>query len=211
MIETIELAIQLIFTAFSTAFSAFQYFTKRDKAWMLLGSASGIYFLGDVYWQLYLLFYGHTPHFSMISQFAWYGSYLFLLLLLEEVRGKREHPRRIRKCLLVIPLLTVGMSVFFSLQHGEFVDNALIVVIMTPLLWNTADQLIDIHQKKAAVPACKWVCCVILLLIASEYAMWIVSLHWLGDTLANPYFWFDFVLSFAFLLLLPAVEKAVKR
>lgn len=211
MIETIETAIQLIFTAFSTAFSAFRFFTKRNRAWLLMSFASGVYFLGDVYWQLYLLFYGHTPHFSMISQFAWYGSYLFLLLLLEEVRGKRESPRCIQKGLLLVPLFTVGMSVFYTLQHGELFDNVLIILILTPLLWNTADCLIEIHQKKAANPACKWVCIVILLFVLSEYATWTISLHWLGDTLSNPYFWFDFLLSFTFLLFLPAVEKAVKR
>ena len=37
----------------------------------------------------------------------------------------------------------------------------------------------------------------------------ITSRFWVSDTLTNPYFWFDFLLSLVLLLLLPALRKAV--
>ena len=42
-----------------------------------------------------------------------------------------------------------------------------------------------------------------------EYALWTVSCFWMGDTMANPYFWFDLLITGCMLLFLPALEKAV--
>ena len=44
---------------------------------------------------------------------------------------------------------------------------------------------------------------------ALEYALWTSSCFWVSDTLTNPYFWFDFLLTAALPLFLPAVRKAV--
>jgi hypothetical protein len=49
----------------------------------------------------------------------------------------------------------------------------------------------------------------ILLLCAAEYATWTASCYWTGDTIANAYFWFDTVVSVTFMLLPPALGKAV--
>ena len=48
-----------------------------------------------------------------------------------------------------------------------------------------------------------------LAFIALEYALWTASCFWVSDTLTNPYFWFDFLLTLVLLLFLPAVRKAV--
>ena len=49
----------------------------------------------------------------------------------------------------------------------------------------------------------------LLAFAALEYALWTSSCFWVSDTLTNPYFWFDFLLSLVLLLLLPALRKAV--
>lgn len=49
----------------------------------------------------------------------------------------------------------------------------------------------------------------VLAFAALEYALWTSSCFWISDTLSNPYFWFDFLLSLVLLLLLPALGKAV--
>ena len=48
----------------------------------------------------------------------------------------------------------------------------------------------------------------VLAFIALEYALWTASCFWVSDTLTNPYFWFDFLLTLVLLLFLPAVRKA---
>ena len=40
--------------------------------------------------------------------------------------------------------------------------------------------------------------------------VWTASCFWVSDTLTNPYFWFDFLLTLVLLLFLPAVRKAVE-
>lgn len=49
----------------------------------------------------------------------------------------------------------------------------------------------------------------VLAFTALEYALWTASCFWVSDTLTNPYFWFDFLLTLVLLLFLPAVRKAV--
>lgn len=44
-----------------------------------------------------------------------------------------------------------------------------------------------------------------------NYCLWTSSLFWQGDSLANPYFWFDFVLTATLLALLPIAERAVGK
>jgi hypothetical protein len=44
-----------------------------------------------------------------------------------------------------------------------------------------------------------------------EYCLWTASCFWVSDTLANPYFWFDFGLSGSAVLLLIAAERAVGK
>lgn len=50
----------------------------------------------------------------------------------------------------------------------------------------------------------------VLTFTALEYALWTASCFWVSDTLTNPYFWFDFLLTLVLLLFLPAVRKAVE-
>ena len=49
----------------------------------------------------------------------------------------------------------------------------------------------------------------VLCFVCAEYALWLSSVRWLGDTLANPYFWIDFLLTGILISLLPASEEAV--
>ncbi|MBP5605661.1 MAG: hypothetical protein J6X60_08985 [Ruminiclostridium sp.] len=210
MIETIFNAVQLIFTLISAGFAAYRAIRTQKHAWLLCSLASGVYFLGDLYWQLYLVFYDCTPHYSYIPELGWRACCIFLLILLTEVRGEREKPTRVKKVLFIIPVFTVGMSSYYALYDG-ITTNLIIAVVMTLLLWNTIDCLIDIHRGKVENPDCKWLCVAILIYCASEYAAWTVSCEWQGDTLTNPYFLFEAMLALSFVLFLPAVEKAVKK
>ena len=66
MIESIENGIQLVTTAVCTALSVSRAVRSGKRVWLLLALASGVYFLGDLYWQLFLIFYGETPDYSYI-------------------------------------------------------------------------------------------------------------------------------------------------
>lgn len=49
----------------------------------------------------------------------------------------------------------------------------------------------------------------VLCICALEFCLWTASCFWVSDTLTNPYFWFDFLLTAALFALLPATRKAV--
>ena len=210
MIETIDNGIQLLCTAISAGLAGYRAAKTRSHAWVLCTLASGSFFLGDLYWQLFLIFFGHTPRYSYIPDLCWRSSALFMLLLLNEARGKKERPAPVKKILFLIPVFTVAMSSYYAFFDG-ILCNLIIAVVMTLLLWNCLDCLIDIHRGKCANPSCKWLCLVILLYCSMEYTTWTISCSWSGDTLANPYFWFEGVLAVSFLLFIPATTKAVRR
>lgn len=208
MIEMVENAFQLVTTLICTVIALYRALAHRKRAWAMLALSSGVYFLGDLYWELYLFFYHDTPHYSNISYMSWYAGYLFLMLLIFELRGDRK--RKVHRRLWFIPVFTVGMCVFY-LQWGDWFGNITAAVLMSLLIWNVSEELIAIHEQPDMKPNAKYLCITILAFCAFEYASWTVSCYWLGDTLTNPYFWFDTLLSATFLVFPAALRKAVGK
>jgi len=207
MIESIENTIQLAATLFCTVFAVFYAAKTGKRIWALLALASGVYFLGDLYWQLFLVFYGDTPRYSQIPYLGWYAGYVFLLLQLLEIRGERPAQPRSR-FLWLIPPFTAGMAAFY-LQWGDWLGNLVSAVLMSLLLWHTADCL-SLWRGEADAGK-RGLAKTVLLFCAAEYAAWTSSCFWNGDTLLNLYFWFDTLLSVCFLIFPFALRRAVEE
>ena len=71
MIEIIENAIQLITTGICTVVAVRKGVLEQNRAWIVLALASGVFFLGDLYWELFLVLYGRTPAYSYIPYLSW--------------------------------------------------------------------------------------------------------------------------------------------
>ena len=204
MIEIIENAIQLVTTGICTVIALRKGIRLQNRAWIVLALASGVFFLGDLYWELFLVLYGHTPGYSYIPYLSWYASYMFLLLLLFELKGEREE-RKTRKILWIIPVFSAGMCIFY-MQFGDWIGNIITAVFMSLLMWHALDMLLLLRDsKKAAIFA------VVLLFCIVEYAAWTATCFGNYETLAHPYFWLDTLLSAVFLLFPAALGKAVGR
>ena len=204
MIEIIENAIQLVTTGICTVIALRKGIRLQNRAWIVLALASGVFFLGDLYWELFLVLYGHTPGYSYIPYLSWYASYMFLLLLLFELKGEREE-RKTRKILWIIPVFSAGMCIFY-MQFGDWIGNIITAVFMSLLMWHALDMLLLLrNSKKAAIFA------VVLLFCIVEYAAWTATCFGNYETLAHPYFWLDTLLSAVFLLFPAALGKAVGR
>lgn len=212
MIETVDNAIQLLLTGIATCISLYFAVHLKGRAWILLSMFQGIYFLGDLYWFLYLLFYETTPPFSYISYISWYASFLFLLMLLLYVRQEKdmlhEGSEHLRWFLIVL-MFTGGMCIFFS-RFGDIFGNVVTAVLMTGLIWHAIDGLVFLKSEQPKEDR-KMLYIVTLLFCFAEYAMWTASCFWIGDTIMNVYFWFDFLLSCTFVMFIPALRKAVGR
>lgn len=197
------------------------------REWILLGLFTGEYFLGDLYSLLYLIFYDRTPMY-FIADISWYVSYLFLILLILYV-SDRHSIRMITRWQLIIPLFTIGMGVFFVMTSGDILGNIVAVVIMTIAIWLPGGAL---EREKQEMKAAGYepgkqtddegnpskyrsygkcffyrMC---LIVLAIEYGFWITSSFWLGDTIINPYFWMGAFSSVSFIVMIPAVKRAVE-
>ena len=205
MIESTVNAFQLGTTGFCTCWSLVGALKSGKRPWLLLALASGVFFLGDLYWQLYLLFYGMTPPYSYIPYLSWNASYVFLFLLIQDVRGLRSRVPYSR-VLWLAPLFSAGMFVFY-MQRGDWIGNIVSSILMCLLLWYAGDCLfLWRNPNKRGKRPLAWI---LLGFCLIEYAVWTSSWFWVDDTLRNPYFWFDALLSVSFLLFPFALRKAV--
>ena len=82
MIDSIENGIQLAVTCGCTVIALCYGVLHKERMMIMLGLFYGVFFLGDVYWFLYMNFYDNASPRFYISYFSWYSAYLFLLLLL---------------------------------------------------------------------------------------------------------------------------------
>ena len=208
MVEIIDNAINLAATAFCAIVAAVFMVRTNKRAWVLLMLTGGVYFLGDLYWQLYLLFYGETPPYSYISDMSWYVATLLMFILLTEIRavhGKWYYSH----ILWIIPVFTVGMAIFF-LHWGDVLGNIITVVFRSALLWNAAGGLLAARKVEEEKPN-RWFYSLTLTYCLSEYAMEVASCFWMGDTIRNPYFWADTLMALAFVAMPWGLRKAVER
>ncbi len=208
MTEIVVNSVQMICTAICSILCARRIKETKDRSWIMLGLSSSVFFLGDLYWQLYMLFYGESPHYSYIPYVGWYACYLFLIFMLIEIRGKCSF-RSGKKILWIVPLFTASMGLFF-LQWGDVFGNIISFVFMTVLIWLSAEGLLLIQEGSQDRRENKFLYLTILLFCILEYAAWTASCFWSGDNINNAYYWFDGLLSVTFLLLPRALEKAVK-
>lgn len=208
MIELIDNSINLAAAAICTVVAVIYMVRTNKRAWVLLTLSAGVFFLGDLYWQLYLLFYGATPTYSYISDVSWYAASLFLFILLTEIRamhGKWYYSH----ILWIIPVFTVGMAIFF-LRWGDLIGNIISVVVRSALLWNALGGLLATRTVEEEKPNRMFYILAIVFCLV-EYGTEFSSCFWMGDTIRNPYFWCDSVMSLVLLLLPCGLRKAVER
>ena len=209
MIESIDNAIQLLVTGGCACIAVYQAVRRNDRMWALLSLFYGTFFLGDLYWCLYLVFFDDNPK-LYIAEFSWYTSYLFLLLLLiyinvEHSKGWRY---RFRPLYMLIVAFTGIMCVFFIHVAGDYISNIIAALLMTGLIWHACFGLQSIRKKPEGDNR-RMLYVVTLLGCATEYAMWTSSCFWMGESITNIYYLFDLMLSACIVLLIPALRKAV--
>ncbi len=205
MIEIYENAIQLAVLLFCVNLAIMRSVRYHNQIWIFLALAYSGFVLGDCYWLACLIFFGDTPQIALVSDLSWYTFYLFLYLMLKHVLPEDIRPRKLLPWLG--PVFTVAMAVFF-MQWGNYLSNTVTAVLMGLLLYQTIGGLCVLRDQSGDNRrALYWVTLVYCLL---NYALWVVSCFWDGDTLANPYYWVDILMTLWFPFFLPATGKAVK-
>ena len=207
MIETVENAAQLVVVGISCCIAFVNLLRRRSRIWLLLGLSYGSFLLGLLYWLLYLLFYGDTPHFRYISELSWYTAYLLLYMMLHTVSDSEERSVRSRIPFLLL-LFAAGMCVFY-MQCSSVLSNLIALICMSMLLFHSSRGLIYHRNKKGHGKWCR-LYALTLLFCSAEYSMWTVTCIYWTDTFSNPYFWFDILQTICFPLFLPAAAGMMK-
>ena len=207
MIEQIDNFLQIILAGACTAYSAYRAVASGRREWILLGLFSGAFFFGDLYYTLNLILYEETYADSNIPYLCWYTSFYFMILLILYIKGDKSD-KKTPAIMSLIPVFTAGMCAFFILK-GDVLSNLISFVLMTLLLWNAADGLQMLRSCTIEQQPVKRIYLVTFLFCFAEYALWTSSCFWMGDTIFNPYFWFDTLISVCFVLYILAFRKAV--
>ena len=208
MIDSIENGIQLAVTCGCTVIALCYGVLHKERMMIMLGLFYGVFFLGDVYWFLYMNFYDNASPRFYISYFSWYSAYLFLLLLLIyiNVKSTDDYHFSIRPRYLFIPAFTFGMCAFY-MQYGSYVSNIITAFLMTGLIWHAVYGLTYMHENPGQGNERRMLYVTTLVFCGIEYALWTSSCF----TAGNLYACIDILLSLSFVPFLPAVRKAVDK
>ncbi len=211
MTELIVNLIQLITAGICTFWSLWRTIRLQKREWIMLTLFYATFFLGSLYWQLYLLFYGGSPKYPYISGMCWHASWLFLLLLLIWL-GRDQKKKYLSRLSWIGPVFAGIMCVIF-MQWGRYADNVITGLLMALIIMRAITGLYCLRKDSAGKEKQSDMYVITLVYCAVEYTMWIIScfpIGW-GDTMANPYYWFNLVLPASFLFFMPALGKAVDR
>lgn len=206
MIELIDNLTQLLAVLSGCVLSGLSCLRSRSQTWFLLCCFYGCFFLASLYWLLFTWFVKDTPPVFYVADIGWISCYLFLLLLQYNLTDPEERGFRSRASWLAL-LIEAPLTLYY-ISIGDAVYNLAVGILMTAILWLGIRGLVWLktQRQKNRLP----LQIVLLLLVFVENCLWLSSYPWAGDTLANPYFWFDFAVTATLLALLPAVRKAVR-
>lgn len=208
MIEFIDNLTQLLAALSGCVLSGVFYLRSRKQAYFLLCCFYGCFGLSLLYWLLYLYFAKETPTIFYVSDIGWISSFFFLLLLQNSLADKEEQKLHGWAPWLAL-VIEIPLTVYY-ISIGDVLYNLIDGILMTAMLWSALRGIV--WQSKQPKPNYgKWFFHLVMIgYIALENGLWLSSYPWAGDTLANPYFWFDFAVTAAILVLFPAVRKAVR-
>lgn len=208
MIEFVDNLSQITTTFLSGCVAGLLYYRSRHQAYFLLTCFYGCFSLAGLYWMLYTLLILDSPPVFYVSDTAWLSSYLFLCLLQHALSAPSERAFRCR-AMWLSPLVGIPLLLYYC-STGDIIYNILTLSALMLLAWRAIRSLCWLRQQKDGGRGKRYFQLAILLFVGMENFLWLSSYPWISDTLSNPYFWFDFLLTACSFLLLPATKKAVE-
>ena len=200
-VDNITNGLQIVVLAVCVIGVVWKAAVAKNRAWTLLALFLGSWWMGDIYWAGCLFFLDEMPQVSWVSDLNWCASFVFLYLLLREVAPPAG---KIRILPWLGPVFTTGMAVFF-MQWGEILNNVVYALLMGLLLFSALRRLMDGEKSGAR----RFLSVLILVFCLLEYALWIASCFWEEEVWAEPYYWFDILLTACFPIFLPATKRAM--
>ncbi len=205
---------QIIVLCGCTFYALFRMVASRYKEWTKLFYFFGSFLMGDVYWQVCILFDKEFSPISLVANVWWYTSYICLIILemqiLKTGMKKEGYVKNRTETILPIiaPLFTLAMALFY-MQLGDIVNNIIYGVLMGALLFFAIRGLAAEFNEKNN-KAIKLFCSAVILFCFFEYAAWTVSCFYESEIMEKAYVVFDCMMTLSFPLFIPATYKVVK-
>ena len=100
--EVISNLLQAAVTLLGFFLGGIRYLKSRKQEYFLLTCFYGCFFLGSLYWTLYLLLFSKTPQVFYVSEFGWVASVIFLSMLQYALSSAEERRFPCRKALSAV-------------------------------------------------------------------------------------------------------------
>lgn len=207
MVEFLDNTSQFLITLLAGVGAGISFYKSRKQAYFLLACHFGAFSLGTLYWALHVLLFRYTPQIFYVSELGWIASSLFLLTL-EYTLSTPDERRFKHPAVWLVPIICVPQLILY-LTHGDILFNLLMCGMTMAAAWYSVRGLFYARRQSGRPRDMQYFHIAVLCVCAVEFCLWTVSCFWGGDTLANPYFWVDFLLSASLFALLPATRKAV--
>ena len=209
MVEITECTIFILILLICVVIDIIRAVKTRKREWMLLFLFHALYLFSSVYYELYIIFFDDEPQVSHICEIGWYVSYLFLTLLLQNIRDK-EMDNKKYKVLFIIPVFTFSMAIGFIIySEGDVFSNVICALLMWVLLRETVKGALFCREKYGKTYNAKWLYRSSFVFCFIEYLTWVISCFFFEESWTNPYYWSDMLLAASFLLFIPSVGKIV--
>ena len=110
--EVVSNLLQAAVTLLGFCLSGIRYLKSRKQEYFLLTCFYGCFFLGSLYWTMYLLLFSKTPQVFYVSEFGWVASVIFLSMLQYALSSAEERRFPCRKALSAV-LIGVPLCMFY--------------------------------------------------------------------------------------------------
>ena len=204
MITLIDNVLQTIVTIVAATICTTEYVRTRHRSHLYMAMTLWFYVLGIYYWTVYLVVMGNLPDTILFADLAFIASFVFLLPALYDIRPERQR-LRIHPVLLPVVLLSLALYVFVYYNYSDPISFAALTCLAGVILYFSLLWFLD--AKKEGQHTTIYLTGVVLILC--EHACWVCDLFFQTDSLANPYYWFDTLVTACFLVAPFALSKAL--
>lgn len=207
MVEFIDNISQFAVTLIAGCLSAIFYCRSRKQPYFLLACFYGCFALAGLYWTLYYLLFFETPQIFYVSETGWISGYVFLYLLQFTLSDKEERAFRCR-AMWLSPMVGILLAAYYVV-YGDVLATIIMNAMMILLSWHSIRGLVYLGGQGGEGQKLRHFHLVVTGFVVAEYCLWTSSCFWVSDTLTNPYFWFDFMLTGTAAVLLITVKRVV--
>ncbi|MEG1577819.1 MAG: histidine kinase [Oscillospiraceae bacterium] len=207
MIEIADNAVQFVVTTSCALWAGGLAVRQKSQRYAILCCFYGTFALGLLYWLSFLALKDYTPRFFYVSDLSWVASFLFLLLLnLSVVRKEEKKFCPIAMVVAVVLTLLTGIL----LTYGDVLVTLIWCGFLIASAYLSTRGLLYARKQSGDGRKLQYLHGAILFIAFAEFCLWLLSCYFRENTLENPYFWCDYLLTAGLFALMPAAKKAVE-